>query len=136
MGNDHASDPVKDDLTAEQHLAEDRQLFQHIEAGAADYGWRLWETAAPAVVLGRFGSATDEIFEAHCERDGVPVVRRFSGGGAVVIGAGCLNFSAVFTLQLYPELLDIARSFDLILGGIASALAIEGLSVAGGTDLV
>lgn len=127
--------PVKHDLTAEEHLAEDRRLFQRVEDGAADYAWRLWEIAAPAVVLGRFGRAAEEVFEAHCERDGVPLVRRFSGGGAVVIGAGCLNFSAVFSLHLHPELADVARSFELVLGRLASALAIEGLAVSSGTDL-
>src|SRR6187402_2589835 len=68
--------PVKHDLTAEEHLAEDRRLFQRVEDGEADYAWRVWETAAPAVVLGRFGCAAEEVFEAHCERDGVPLVRR------------------------------------------------------------
>ena len=123
-------------MTAEAQLDEDRQLFQRVEDGAADYGWRLWENPAPTVVLGRFGRAAEEVFEAHCARDGVPVVRRISGGGAVVISAGCLNFSAVFSLEAFPELLNVARSFELILGGLASALAMEGLSVGGGTDLV
>jgi lipoate-protein ligase A len=126
--------PVKHDLTAEEHLSEDRRLFQQVEDSAADYGWRLWEVDAPAVVLGRFSPA-DEVFDAHCERDGVPVVRRFSGGGAVVIGRGCLNFCTVFALPLHPELVDVARSFELVLQRLASALAIEGLSAAGGTDL-
>jgi lipoate-protein ligase A len=121
---------------AEEHLGKDRQLFHQVEDGRADYLWRLWETDLPAVVLGRFGRAAEEVFEAQCARDRVPVIRRCSGGGAVVIGRGSLNFSVVLSLQRYPELLDVARSFVLLLGGLASALAIENLSVAGGTDLV
>ena len=124
------------DWTAEQHLAEDRQLFQRVEEGAADYGWRLWEMQTAAVVLGRFGNAARELFETRCQRDGVPVVRRFSGGGAVVVGRGCLNFAVALALPRHPELVDVGRSFSLILRQLAEALAIEGLSIAGGTDLV
>lgn len=127
--------PAKHDLTAEEHLAEDWRLFQQVEERAADYVWRQWEVHGPAVVLGRFGVATEEVLLARCADDGVPVVRRFSGGGAVVIGAGCLNFSVVFALPRHPEFLDVSRSFRLVLGRIVAALALEGLSIEGGTDL-
>ena len=122
--------------TAEQQLGRDLQLFQRVEDGAADYGWRLWEADTVAVVLGRFGNAATEVFERQCQRDGVAVVRRCSGGGAVVVGRGCLNFAAVFALPIHPELVDVARSFSIVLNQIAGFLTIEGLSIAGGTDLV
>ena len=122
--------------TAEQQLAEDRRLFDRVEDGAADYGCRLWEADTTAVVLGRFGNAAHEVFEAQCQHEGVPVVRRFSGGGAVVVGRGCLNFTLAFALPVYPGLAEVARSFTIVLRGIAGALAIDGLSLAGGTDLI
>jgi hypothetical protein len=28
--------------TAEQQLADDRRLFDRVENGVADFGWRLW----------------------------------------------------------------------------------------------
>ena len=126
----------KPDGTAEQQLGRDLQLFQRVEDGAADYGWRLWEADTPAVVLGRFGNAATEVFERQCQQDRVRVVRRCSGGGAVVVGPGCLNFAVVFALPVHPELVDVARSFGILLHRIAGVLTIEGLSVAGGTDLV
>ena len=128
--------PLPPGHTAEQQLDRDLQLFQRIEDGAADYGWRVWEADTAAVVLGRFGNAATEVFERHCHRDGVPVVRRCSGGGAVVVGRGCLNFAVAFALPVHPELMDVARSFTIVLQQIAGLLTIEGLSIAGGTDLV
>lgn len=122
--------------TAEQQLAEDRRLFDRVEDGVADSAWRLWESATTAVVLGRFGDVANDVFEGRCQHDGVPVVRRFSGGGAVVVGRGCMNFTVVLALPVYPELADVARSFRIVLHGIADALAVDGLSLAGGTDLV
>jgi lipoate---protein ligase len=135
VGTIMPQNPAKHDRTAGEHLAEDWQLFQQVEEGAAHYLSRLWEVHTPAVVLGRFGTAAEEVFEARCERDGVPVVRRFSGGGAVVLGPGCLNFSAVFALPRHAEFMDVSRSFKLVLGRIAAALAVEGVTIEGGTDL-
>ena len=66
----------------------------------------------------------------------VPVLRRFSGGGAVVLGPGCLNYAVVLSLVSWPELTNVAASFHVILGRIVAALGISGLSIAGGTDLV
>ena len=127
--------PAKYELTAEEQLAADWRLFHQVESGAMDYAWRLWDLPAPAVILGRFARPAQEVFADRCERDGVPVVRRFSGGGTVVIGPGCLNVSVVLDLQLHPELVNVARSFDFVLSRIAAALAIEGLQIEGRTDL-
>jgi lipoate-protein ligase A len=128
--------PLPAGNAAEQHLVEDRRLFERVEHGAAVYGWRLWEADTAAVVLGRFGNVAHEVFEGRCQHDGVPIVRRCSGGGAVVVGRGCLTFTVAFALPVYPELVDVARSFNIVLHRIAAALAFEGLSVEGGTDLV
>jgi lipoate-protein ligase A len=127
--------PLPPGHTAEQELSEDRHLFQRVENGDADYAWRLWEIDGASVVLGRFGNSAREVFENRCRRDGVPVVRRFSGGGAVVVGRGCLNVAIAFALPVYPELADVTRSYGSVLRGLADALSITGLSIAGGTDL-
>ena len=70
-----------------------------------------------------------------CRDDGVPVLRRFSGGGAVVLGPGCLNYAVALSLVSRPELADVAASFQFILGRIVAALDVPGLSIAGETDL-
>ena len=60
------------------------------------------------------------------------MLRRFSGGGAVVLGPGCLNYAVVLSLVSRPELTNVAASFQVILGRIVAALGISGLSLAGG----
>ena len=52
------------------------------------------------------------------------MLRRFSGGGAVVLGPGCLNYALGVSLVSYPELEDVAVSFRTILGRIAAALSV------------
>lgn len=54
---------------------------------------RLWEPPAVAVVLGRGNDEAREVRSEACRADGVPVLRRLGGGGAVVLGPGCLVVS-------------------------------------------
>jgi lipoate-protein ligase A len=70
------------------NLAADEALFRDVSAGAPP-AWRLWVNP-PCVVLGKH---QDPAFEANleaCASGGVPVLRRFTGGGAVYLDEGCL----------------------------------------------
>jgi lipoate-protein ligase A len=84
---------------------------------------RFWESSANAVVVGRSGAP--EVEAERCARDGLALVRRSSGGGAVVLGPGCLGWSLVLSLERRPELRDVGRSYRRILEPIARALGVE-----------
>ena len=62
---------------------------------------RTWEPADYCVVLGR-SSPPSEANEPQCRRDGAAIVRRSSGGQAVVVGPGCLMYSLAMRLGV-PE---------------------------------
>jgi lipoate-protein ligase A len=123
-------------LDPEKQLAGDWAMFQAVETAAADTVCRTWQASRPVVVLGRHGRLADEVIEEHCWADEVRVLRRESGGGAVVLGPGCLNYAVVLALDRHPQLADIAESFAVILRTAIRALEVPGLSIDGGTDLV
>ncbi|MEA4925232.1 MAG: lipoate--protein ligase [Syntrophomonadaceae bacterium] len=54
----------------------------------------LWQNR-PAVIVGRNQNTIDEINQAYVTRQGITVVRRMSGGGAVYHDPGNLNFTFV-----------------------------------------
>ncbi|MBI4264568.1 MAG: lipoate--protein ligase family protein [Acidobacteria bacterium] len=120
---------------ARWNVAFDAALFHELEGGAARETLRFWESTEPAVILGSFGPAWREIDEEACAADRVPVVRRTSGGGAVVVGRGCLNYSLLMSLDARPELRHVAHSYDVILGRMAAALGVPGLTVEAVSDL-
>ena len=60
---------------------------------------RFWELPTLAVVLGSGGSVAIDVNVAACDADGVPILRRASGGGTVLLGPGCLCFSLVLELR-------------------------------------
>lgn len=97
---------------------------------------RLWEPADFFVVLGR-SSALGEVHEAACRADGVPVLRRPSGGATVVAGPGCLMYAVVLDLEKQPELRSVDRAHQFVLGRTAAALVplAAGIALAGTSDL-
>ena len=110
-----------------------------LEAGdstEADDGERLlvWESAEPAVILPRHGDPEAWAHRPVCAARRIPLLHRESGGGAVVVGPGCLNFALVLSLGARPWLADVERSYAWVLGGLAGVLAIDGVAIRS-TDL-
>jgi lipoate-protein ligase A len=55
---------------------------------------RVWQND-PSVIIGRFQHAATAVDLAACARDGIQVLRRATGGGAVFTGPGSLNVTLV-----------------------------------------
>jgi lipoate---protein ligase len=118
-----------------ENLALDEALLIISEAITGYEVLRVWEWPAPAVVLGAGCTLADDVDEAACVTDGVPILRRASGGGTVLLGRGCLLFSLVLPFDSAPELAHIGPSYRYILERIGRALAVAGLELAGTSDL-
>jgi lipoate---protein ligase len=123
-------------LDPESHLAREWSLFQAVETGSADGLFYCWHTDRPVVVVGRNSRVTDDVVEEACNADQVRVLRRFSGGGAVVLGPGCLNYAAALSLVSRPRMIGVAASFRVVLDAVVASLGVPGLAVEGRSDLV
>jgi lipoate---protein ligase len=93
--------------------------------------FRVWESASECVVMGQSGQAEREV----CAPSGVPVLRRCSGGGTVVLGPGCLNYAVVLPMEWDPRWRDVAFSLRWVMQRMRAALALPGLRLAGQCDL-
>jgi lipoate-protein ligase A len=122
--------------TLAANLALDEALLMDAEAGGPAL-LRVWSWPYWAVVLGAGGKLADDVDEEACRADGVPLARRSSGGGTVVLGPGCLLFSMVLPYEWHPALRDVNASYRHILGEMAAALAdlAPDISQAGTSDL-
>jgi lipoate-protein ligase A len=113
---------------------ENLRLDEHLLA-SGNAILRVWESAAECVVLGRSGRPERDVHLEACRREGVAVLRRCSGGGAVLLGKGCLNYSLVVPLAAHPACRDVRYSVCWITSAIALALALPELRVTGHSDL-
>ena len=83
---------------------------------------RLWESPQPLVVIGRSSRLETEVDVDACQALGIPVLRRVSGGAAVVAGPGCLMYALVLSYQLRPQLRVLSQAHRYVLGMLAAAL--------------
>lgn len=119
--------------TPARNLALDEALLDPSEPETL----RFWESPTPVVVLGRSSRAAEEADLRACRAAGAPILRRASGGAAVVATRGCLMYALTFDLDARPALRAIDHAHAWVLGRIAEALrAIEPtVAVAGISDL-
>jgi lipoate-protein ligase A len=57
-----------------------------------------------------------------CREQSVPVLRRVSGGAAIVAGPGCLMYAVVLSYQRHPELRALSHAHRYVLNRLAEAI--------------
>ncbi len=109
--------------TPAENLALDEALLLSAEAaGEPQEVLRLWESRDTFVVVGSSSRIAAEVRLDRCRAAGVPVLRRSSGGAAIVTGPGCLMYSVVLSYEHRPELKAIDRAHRFVLDSLITAL--------------
>ena len=64
--------------------------------------------------------------------------RRASGGGTVIHGPGNINYSLCISLKAFPELFDLKKSYQVLLGMVSRAIEAQGVEcgIRGLSDIV
>lgn len=124
--------------TVAANLALDEALLLAAEEQEHGEILRFWEWSTPAIVLGSGGIYNNDIHEENVQRDSVPVYRRSSGGGTVILNRGCLLFTLILNYDTAIELEQIHSSYEYISQTMCAALSQLGLKAdsAGISDLV
>jgi len=107
------------------NMAIDEAVSESVAAGGPPtirfYGWN-----PSAVSIGYFQSLEKEVDLHRCRFEGVDVVRRRTGGGAVYHDrSGEITYSIIGKEELFPK--DILASYRLICGHIVDSLAFLGI---------
>jgi lipoate-protein ligase A len=97
--------------TPAENLACDEALLDWYEADGGKGILRFWEADEHFIVLGYSNKARTEAYLDRARQDGVPVLRRCTGGGAVLQGPGCLNYSLI--LPITAQVTETNRSIML-----------------------
>src|SRR3984957_2817791 len=121
-----------------ENLACDEALLDLCEVGEGAEILRFWEPRETFVVLGYANQAAREVNLPACKAAEIPIFRRCSGGGTVLQGPGCLNYSLILRITENGPLAGIAAANDFIMRRNLAALAplVKGdLAIRGHTDL-
>lgn len=106
-----------------ENLACDEALLDWCEESDETEVLRFWESRVPFVVVGYAGRVAQEVHVPACEARGVPILRRCSGGGAVVQGPGCLSYALVLRIDPDGPTRSIATTNRFVLERHAAALS-------------
>jgi lipoate-protein ligase A len=109
--------------TLAENLALDEALLLEAEAGRGGEVLRVWEWSKHAVILGAGCRLAEDVDEIACQADGVPILRRASGGGTVLLGLGCLCYAVVLAYDRAPALREIRSSYAYVFERIQEQLA-------------
>jgi len=122
----------------EENLACDEALLNLCDQ--TDHGGllRFWSAARYFVAVGYANQVRTEVNLDFCREHDIPVLRRCTGGGTVLQGPGCLNYSLVLRFEGVSDLASISATNDFILErhrAILRELAHAPVEKQGHTDL-
>lgn len=108
--------------TPQENILFDDALLYLAEKQDGQEVLRFWESSQMFVVLGRISKEEDDLNLANIKKDNISVLRRSSGGGTVLQGKGCLNYSLILSKEKRKELNDLKESYRYILGNVVKVL--------------
>jgi lipoate-protein ligase A len=111
----------------QENIAFDEVLLCLAEKHSKGEYLRFWESSKIFIVMGLTGRAPIDVNSIHAQEDNIPVLRRSSGGGTVLQGPGCLNYTLVLSKQKHPELNDLRKSYEWIAAKVNGALRQAGI---------
>ncbi len=124
--------------TPQLNLACDEAILDLCESGFEEEILRFWEPTEYFVVLGYTNKLLENINAATCSSLQIPVLRRCSGGGTVVQGPGCFNYTLVLDSLQNPELTSIGSTTNFVLSRhreVIEQIAQEPVLLSGISDL-
>jgi lipoate---protein ligase len=132
--------------TPAMNLACDEALLELYENGKADALLRVWEPRSHFIVLGHSNRLRSEVDLTACTENRISILRRLSGGGAVMQGPGCLNYCLIlnghtrrlrnindtfrYVLERHRRFIGQIAGVDVRIEGI-SDLAVDGRKISG-----
>jgi lipoate---protein ligase len=110
--------------SAAENLACDEALLDWGEETGGEV-LRFWEPTTHFVVVGYANRVATEVIPSACAEEGVGLYRRCTGGGTVLQGPGCLNYSLVLQIPAAGPLASISGTNHFVME--RHRAAVEGL---------
>ncbi len=111
----------------QENILFDEVLLYLAEQRKGGEALRFWESPELFIVLGRTSKLSDDVYLDKAREHNISVLRRSSGGGTVLQGKGCLNYSLILSKEANPEIIALRKSYQFILRKVVKALAALGV---------
>ena len=115
-------------VTASAGLAADEVLATRVGSGASQPTLRLY-TYKPCALVGRFQTIENELNLDYCAQKKIPVNRRPTGGGAIIMGEGQLGVALAIPGKSDETYASVRERMAQFSQGIISGLSTLGIDV-------
>ncbi|MBU6421620.1 MAG: lipoate--protein ligase family protein [Gammaproteobacteria bacterium] len=109
------------------HMALDEVLTASVGAGRRAPTLRIWEWAAPAVIIGRYQSLRNEVDARAAQQHGIKVMRRISGGGAMFVEPGNTITYSLYAPAALVEGMSFQEAYAFLDAWVIEALRSMGI---------
>jgi lipoate-protein ligase A len=109
--------------TPVENIAIDEFLLDEVNKNKYTDGiCRIWESEQTFVVLGLSKNISDDVLLSACMNDNISILKRCSGGGTVLQGPGCFNYSYILPITAHPMLESVSGTTRHILLKVLRAI--------------
>ena len=112
-----------DDVSASEGLAADEVLANRTGAGTSLPTLRLYTYKSHCALVGRFQTIKNELNLEYCTKNSIPVNRRPTGGGAIIMGQDQLGVALVIPGKSDETYASVRERMAQFSQGIISGLA-------------
>ena len=117
-----------DNVTASAGLAADEVLANRAGASTTQHTLRLY-TYQPCALVGRFQSIENELNLSYCAENKIPINRRPTGGGAIIMGANQLGVALAIPGKVDETYAHVRERMAQFSQGIIQGLTTLGIEV-------
>ena len=114
-------------VSPHMNLALDEVLTTRVGAGLRTPTLRIWEWDESAVVIGSFQSFRNEVDPENAAKHGFDIVRRISGGGAMLMAAGQIITYSLYAPASLVAGMTFAESYAFLDDWVLQALRSLGI---------
>jgi lipoate-protein ligase A len=116
-------------LTVAGNIALDTVLVQAVGAGTVPEHLRVYTCTDEAVVLGIAQKPAETVHLDAVRADGIPLLKRFSGGGTVLAGNGSLMYSVILRTGTHLPRHRVRTAYDYVFAPLIAVFAGRGIPV-------
>lgn len=108
-------------LSVSEQIALDRELMSEVGRGERPPLLRFYNFTDEAIVLGLSQEEEKYVDKTAAEKDSVPILRRFSGGGTVFLHQGCLVYTIITTITPTFKRFDVMGAYKIVFAPLVEA---------------
>ncbi len=113
--------------TGQENMALDEELAVEVAEGKSASVVRIYAWPCPTVTLGRYQKGEPLLDVQRCEQFGIEIVRRPTGGKAILHSVGDVTYSVIAPINEEPFSYDVLRSYAAVNEGLVAGLKMLGV---------